>query len=306
MEDNNIKHHYKIVSQERKAVNNTTANKLTQEKTMTNKMELKDTRNGEIVTQQESHMVIEDTTYIDKLLEILISYQNQQLELLQSIKNMEDEKIKKEIDIQKFRDYYDTSETIEIATADDPDDFSSAAYQRAPIHQILERNADILYVSNDGTSSLFTVVSHYGAASFSKEEEIFPGEVKKFYNIYEMRFRSPALIEYRVTEYNIAKSTSSPNRDEFTAQSSRNINAAPLFTQLPDITIPEGFALVIRAEVHNTNDVYVANSGANTNDANNRNILDNGDNIRLFVTNANLIFVAGSAANQSVDILVEQ
>ena len=330
MEDNNIRHN-KIINQKGKdtndmvvnriPTNNTVANKPTQEKAVVNKAVVKDTNTEKIVAQQAecdqpvSHMVIEDT-YIERLFEILInhqnqliSYQNEQLLISRYLKNIEDDKIKSQIDIQKFQNYYDVSYTIETATADNPDDPGSNIYQIVPIYQILERNADIIYVSNDGTSSLFTVISHRGAVSFSMEEEILPGEVKKFYNIREMRFRSPALIPYRVTEYEIVKGvsiSSLPNRDAFTTQSSRNINATPAFTQLPDITVPDGFALVITADVHNANDVYVANSGANTNVAANRNTLDNGDNIRLFVTNANLVFVAGSAANQSVDIAVEQ
>ena len=228
MEDNNIRHN-KIINQKGKdtndmvvnriPTNNTVANKPTQEKAVVNKAVVKDTNTEKIVAQQAecdqpvSHMVIEDT-YIERLFEILInhqnqliSYQNEQLLISRYLKNIEDDKIKSQIDIQKFQNYYDVSYTIETATADNPDDPGSNIYQIVPIYQILERNADIIYVSNDGTSSLYTVISHRGAVSFSMEEEILPGEVKKFYNIREMRFRSPALIPYRVTEYEITKTT---------------------------------------------------------------------------------------------------
>ena len=201
MEDNNTRRN-NIVSQKEKVIDDMAANKLTREKTMTNKAESKDTNNGRVVAQQAecdqpvSHMVIEDVTNIDRLFRVLDTYS-------QRLQNIENAVAKNEILVRRYLNYYDISNTIAVATANDPDDPSSPIYQTVSINQILERNADILYVSNDGTSSLYVVVSHKGALNFTAEKEIFPGEVKEFYNIYEIKFRSPALIEYRVSEYKL-------------------------------------------------------------------------------------------------------
>lgn len=100
--------------------------------------------------------------------------------------------------------------------------------------------------------------------------------------------------------------TISTNRTSFTAQV---VNAPVAGAQLPSITVPDGFSLMIRANILNTGQVYVAISQANATNAaipGNRNTLNAGDTLRLYVTNANLVYVAGSAASQNVDLLVEQ
>lgn len=96
-----------------------------------------------------------------------------------------------------------------------------------------------------------------------------------------------------------------PNRSSFTAQV---INAPIAGTFLPSITIPDSFAFVLRATIGNTGQVYVANSIANATSSTipgNRNTLNAGDAIKLYVTNANLVAIAGSASGNNVDLLVE-
>lgn len=100
--------------------------------------------------------------------------------------------------------------------------------------------------------------------------------------------------------------TTTSNRSSFSARSLQNIGLAGVATQLPDISVPDGFAAVIRATPGNTGLVYVATSAANTNVSTSRNTLDEGDSIKLFITNTNLVYVAGSITNQNVDIIVEQ
>ena len=97
-----------------------------------------------------------------------------------------------------------------------------------------------------------------------------------------------------------------PNRSSFTAQV---INAPVLGTMLPNIPIPDSFALVLRATIGNTGQVFVANSTTNATSSaipGNRNTLNAGDAIKLYVTNANIIAIAGSATGNNVDLLVEQ
>lgn len=96
------------------------------------------------------------------------------------------------------------------------------------------------------------------------------------------------------------------NRSDFTAQSLQNIGLPGTGTQLPNISVPNGFALVVRATPGNAGSVYLSRTQAGTNVATSRNTLSAGDSAKLYITNANLAWVAGSQANQNVDILVEQ
>lgn len=104
----------------------------------------------------------------------------------------------------KYRNYYDINDTITTAQIIDPHDEDYPTYNRERVFESLERNAEILYVANDGTDTLFVIVSHQGGQNFAKERPIYPGDVKEFYNIYELRLRSPKqYLPYRVTEYEI-------------------------------------------------------------------------------------------------------
>lgn len=99
-----------------------------------------------------------------------------------------------------------------------------------------------------------------------------------------------------------------PNRVLFTA---RVVNAPLAGTLLPDITVPNGFTLIVRAHINNAvgQQVFIADSIANAiagGVPGNRNTLDPGDVARLYVTNANLIAVASTTGTGNVDILVEQ
>jgi hypothetical protein len=96
------------------------------------------------------------------------------------------------------------------------------------------------------------------------------------------------------------------NRSSFLAEV---VNAPTTGAQLPNIPIPNGFAISVRAHVDNQGQVFVANSIVNATTSGvpgNRITLNAGDVVKLFLTNANIIFVAGSDSDQNVDILVEQ
>lgn len=111
---------------------------------------------------------------------------------------------KGELFIARYANYYDVSHTITIAGPTDPNDFDSTVYNTERIFEELERYANIIEVVNDGTDTLFIIVSHGGRTNFSQEVPIFPGETKMYYNVYELRLRSPtAGLPYRITEYDI-------------------------------------------------------------------------------------------------------
>lgn len=107
---------------------------------------------------------------------------------------------------RRYSNYYDIHSTITTAAASNPNDFDSRVYNVEKVYESLERYAEIIYVANDGTDNLYVIVSHGGRTRFSTEAPIYPGEIKRYFNIYEIRLRSPtAGLPYRVTEYHINK-----------------------------------------------------------------------------------------------------
>lgn len=190
----------------------------------------------------------------------------------------------------------------------------TANYQVETVHNTLQRNAPKIGVINDGTSIIY-VIATQDAQTWSTETPILPGEGGFFYNVWSLGLRSPAAGNlatgqggiYRVKEYDFWLVDPTVNRAAFTAQSVQPINNLPAVTNLPDIYVPRGFSLVVRATVGNANSVYLANSAANLAIGANRITLSAGDVVKLDITNANLVFVAGSGAGvNNVDILVEQ
>lgn len=109
-----------------------------------------------------------------------------------------------DVEIKRYRNYYDIADTITTAQATDPNDQDSVNYDQEQVFVSLERNAEKIIVSNDGLDTLFVIASHEGGQNFSRERPIYPGENKIYFNIYELRLRSPtAGLAYRVTEYPI-------------------------------------------------------------------------------------------------------
>lgn len=224
--------------------------------------------------------------------------------------------------------YFSTEETaISIATPnkpEGPDTIANAAtgttgYDRIRIYDIMGRNSPNISVINDGTTSLFVIISHDGQIWSSDENPILVGEARLFHNAHELRIRSPTAGNlsnftggvYRATEYDYwlayssAVSSGAINRSTFTAQSLIGIGAPGVGTNLPNITVPNGFQLVVRATIGNVANVFLANSAANTGIAANRITLAAGDTAKLQITNANLVWVASTGV-ANVDILAEQ
>lgn len=105
---------------------------------------------------------------------------------------------------KRYNDYYDVSDTITVAGATNPNDFDSQVYNRERVFVDKGRNAERLLVKNDGEDILYCVVSHLGELAMSAEVPVYPEESKIYYNVYELRLRSPtAGNAYRVTEYEL-------------------------------------------------------------------------------------------------------
>ena len=109
--------------------------------------------------------------------------------------------------------YYDTGlATISIATPTLPANFDIIAapgrqgYDTHPIFSILGRVAPALIVANEPGSPLYVVVTSDGH-SWGGEIVIEQGEARTFYDVWELRLRSPlANTQYRITEFEILKS----------------------------------------------------------------------------------------------------
>lgn len=190
-------------------------------------------------------------------------------------------------------------------------------YQLEEIYSQLGRIAPKITIINDGSDTIYVIVSSDGV-SWSIESPVIAGEVRNFYNVWNMGLRSPTAGNitaftggvYRLSEFDFSGTVYSrnvtPNRPAFTT---RVVNAPVGGAILPAIAVPNGFSLVVTANPLNVGQVFVADTIANAiapGVPGNRITLNAGDIVRLFITNANLVAVAGSAAGQDVDIVVEQ
>jgi len=230
-------------------------------------------------------------------------------------------------------EYYNTPQTvIQVATPNPPAGIildpamisnpvtGTPGYQVEGIFTQLQRKSPRVTVINDGTSILYAITTS-DSSTWSQEAPILIGEARTFFNVWELRLRSPTAGNltlgtggiYRVTEYDFWLAYSSAiaaaalNRAAFTAPSVQPIANLPATTQLPAIAVPNGFDLVVRATVGNATVIYLADSAANLAIPANRITLNAGDTASLTITNANLVFVAGLGPGaNNVDILVEQ
>jgi hypothetical protein len=184
------------------------------------------------------------------------------------------------------------------------------------------RKAPRVWLVNDGVQgtgigdNLFLRISPDGI-SFSPEFTMILGEIRIATDVYTIRFRSPtANITLRASEReiyppyvtqiaNTFTTAGAVNRPNFTA---RNVAVPALAVDgtLPSITIPDGYALSIRANIANTANVFVSRTNATV--AASSITLGAGDSVTLFITDAILVHVSSSVALpvQTVDLLVEQ
>jgi hypothetical protein len=186
-------------------------------------------------------------------------------------------------------------------------------HRRAPRIQIINDSTDTI------TDKTIFVISTSDGSNWTPEATILIGEARSFFNVWELRLRSPtAGVPYRVTEWDIwlpysrQIAAANINLNSFTAQ---NVAVPfPAGALLPNIPVPNGFFLVVRANVSNANRIFIAgpspggNAVTNVGVAATRNTLNAGDAVQLFVSNANLVAVLDSVAAgvDTVDILVEQ
>ncbi len=136
-----------------------------------------------------------------------------------------------------YDDYYDISNTITTAGATDPNDFDSNVYNRETIAIDKGRIAERILVKNDGDDTIFLVISHSGGLSFSAEVPLYTGESKIYYNVHEIRLRSPTQgNSYRVMEYELNPTSISPTDiDTLLQRSITSVSMIEFWSAIDDI-----------------------------------------------------------------------
>lgn len=127
--------------------------------------------------------------------------------------------------IEYFGRYYDITNTIQIAGPTNPNNADANIYNEEKVNDSLQRNAPFLRLVNDGTDNLYAIVSHGGGQTFSQENIIYPGDVKDYINVYELRLRSPTQdLPYRVSEYRIERTCCPTSTSVTTTLNTASIN----------------------------------------------------------------------------------
>jgi len=97
--------------------------------------------------------------------------------------------------------------TLTNAVVNEPliDNVSATGYTQEQIFSILQRLSPELYFINFGPGTVFLRVTKNGS-DFSLQSPVFEGEVKTYYDVFEIRLRSPtANTQYLITEFEYFK-----------------------------------------------------------------------------------------------------
>lgn len=168
--------------------------------------------------------------------------------------------------ITRYANYYDVSHTIDVAGSENPNDFDSPVYNTERIFESLQRYAEYVEVANDGTDNLYVVISHGGRTNFSQETPIFPGETKIYYNVYELRLRSPTQgLPYRVTEYDI----NNVSQTSFIPKEVASLHNQPLpgagtnwlSSDITPLRVPTTFRIEVTVSIAGTFSAAITNGG---------------------------------------------
>lgn len=234
---------------------------------------------------------------------------------------------------------FDTSEryfnqnltAITVATPNQPSDPDSTAtdcqgnlipgvtsgYDRVCIHNSILRNSRTVSVFNLGSSDLFVITSSDGEKFSAAEIPVLKGEYKRFFNVYELRIRSPVVGNlnpsvgavpggiYTVTEYETETTYSNVNKPDFFILAVPNLNTGAGWNSITIIGDIINLPIVLRATATNTATIYMAHSTANLGVTTARIILNPGDVVRINNTRGARYFFRGAAIGQGVEFLSE-
>lgn len=204
-----------------------------------------------------------------------------------------------------------TTTIVTPTTPESPDTIATTTtpgYDRIQINHLLSRNSPRLTLINDGPGTLYVLSSDDGERWSQTEIIVQFGEYRVFNNVFELRLRSPQLTSYRATEGEIYTSYSvvaaDLNRADFnTGQTLVLIPGTAV--QLPNIPIPDGYALVIKALSANAGRVYIGHTAADAQVPANAYSIGINEHASLKITNANLVYLDAAVANDGIEILVE-
>lgn len=101
-----------------------------------------------------------------------------------------------------------------------------------------------------------------------------------------------------------AASVAVPNRSSW-GHGQKTVTAHGTAEQLASVSVPDGFALAVRALPGNTGNIYLGDSKANAEDADERITFAAGLGLTLMINNANLIWVDSAVDGEGVDYWVE-
>ena len=216
---------------------------------------------------------------------------------------------------RRLPDVFDTgSLTVTIATATtpiSPETIATAAttgYTRLQINHLLSRNSPRITLINDGPGTLYVISSDDGERWSQTEIIVQYGEYRVFNNVFELRIRSPQLTSFRATEGEIYTSYSVVQADLNRADFNTGQTLVPVpgtAVQLPNIAIPDGYALVIKALPTNAGRIYLGHTAADAQVPANAYSLGPNEHADLKITNANLVYMDVAVANDGVEIIVE-
>lgn len=96
-----------------------------------------------------------------------------------------------------------------------------------------------------------------------------------------------------------------PNRNAW-AHGQQRCAVPGTAVQLPNVPVPDGFALAIRAIPGNTDNIFLGNSQANAQNPALRLTFARGTGPSLYITNANLVWLDAVVVGEGIDYWVEQ
>jgi hypothetical protein len=94
------------------------------------------------------------------------------------------------------------------------------------------------------------------------------------------------------------------NRNGF-ATAQKNVTTAGTAVNLAALAVPGGFALTIQAKSANTGNIWIGNSQANAQDHTVAFLLPPGTGVKLYVSNANLVWIDSAVNGEGVQLGVE-
>lgn len=198
-----------------------------------------------------------------------------------------------------------------------PNGPGGTGYDRIEVFNVIQRNARDISFINNGSQTIFVLVSHNGVNFGTQEIQVLQGEIKHFFNVYELRIRCPVIGNladvsssepggiYLVSEYTSQFNTNNINRPAIFVTSATVLVLGAGFTTFT-ITGPIiNLTSVFRASVLNTDNVYFTYQGGDITNVNQRGTLAPGDKMQLNVTQGTQVTFAGAIAGQIVELITE-